>query len=130
MAKAGKRRRWRLGAGVLLVIVLLPSALAELRPAATPRPTGSAETPQAFAPPELVALALGIEVAPRFELLAPEPPLRPEEPPPTAESLTQGLLQVARVPEPAAAWLFGLSAASAAFASRGRRRCLRPRPGR
>jgi len=128
MEEARKRQHWLLAAG--LALALLPTRLVDVHPrlvarAEPPAPRAAAPElePLALTSPDLMAAALRVEVGPSF---SPHPP--PEPPAPRALAPEAGLRApklAKRVAEPPLELLFGISLASAAGASRGRRRSPR-----
>ncbi len=124
MDEATTRQRWLLAAG--LVLALVPSRLADLSPGLPRAARAAAPAPAvdpmqlALVEPDLVGSALRLEVGPSFEHreALPEPSLRA----PLLEPSLPVPLVAAHVAEPHAGLLLGLSLASVASASRGRRR--------
>jgi hypothetical protein len=111
------------------VLVLLPARLAvpPARPRA-PEPPAFEADGLALAPPDLLGHVLGLPLGPRLEETAPANVA--SAPPAEADPLAAAAAFVAATSVPEPGWLALLSLASAAAASRGRRRCLPRRPGR
>jgi hypothetical protein len=129
--EAGKRRS--LLPAAALALALVPSALGtppqpDAPSARAPRALPDRDpTHLALAPQDLVADALRVEFAPRFDDLEAAPAPVSSPPPELPALLAPELALAASVPEPPPVWLGLLSLASAAVASRGTRRCLRRR---
>lgn len=131
--EAEKRRSWI--AAAALTLALVPSALGSppLPPdARAPLPLPDPDpTRIALAPPDLLGEALRVGFGPGLEDGGPMPafdgaPAPVGSPPPELPPLLgPELALAASVPEPSLLWLGALSLASAALASRGRRRCPR-----
>ena len=110
-------------------LALLPAPLAvPPQPPRAPERAVLEKGELALATPDLLGPALGLALGPRLEDTAPADVAA--APPLEARPQGAGAAFVPATPVPEPGWLALLSLASAAAASRGRRRCLPRRPRR